>query len=50
MKVKAKKRFYDVKEKLTRVVGDEFNVTKERFNELGSYVEEIKEEKKKKGE
>jgi len=50
MKVRTSKRFYDTKEKETRKVNDEFTVTKERFEELGNYVEEVKEVKKKKGE
>lgn len=55
MKVRAKKRFYDLKEKELRKPNDEFIVNKERAEELnasafGRLVEEVKEDKKKSGE
>lgn len=52
MKVKAVKKFRDLKEKKVRQEGEIFEVTKKRFEEINStsfgvLVEEIKEEKKK---
>lgn len=57
MKAKALSRFMDLKEGTIREVGDEFILSKERFEEitaLGEFIEEIlepeeKPEKKKKG-
>lgn len=48
MKVQAKKRFYDRKEKELRLPNDEFVVSKERGEDLSSlsFVIEVKEEKK----
>ena len=34
MKIKALKRFQDYKENVVREVGDEFEVTEERYNEI----------------
>ena len=53
MKVKTIVKFRDLKEKKLRKIGEEFEVTKKRFEEInstkyGKLVEEIKEEKKKK--
>lgn len=53
MKVKTIVKFKDLKEKKLREVGEEFEVSKERFKEInstkyGKLVEEVKEEKKKK--
>ncbi len=53
MRVKTIVKFKDLKEKKLREVGEEFEVSKERFKEInstkyGQLVEEIKEEKKKK--
>lgn len=53
MKVKVLKQFRDKKEEADRKVGDEFIVSKERFEEInstwaGKLVEEIKEENLKK--
>lgn len=53
MKVKALVKFKDLKEKKTRKIGEEFEVTKKRFEEInstkyGKLVEEIKTTKKKK--
>ncbi|PCR98987.1 hypothetical protein [Lactococcus fujiensis] len=49
MKVKAIKVFIDLKEDVQRKVGDEFEVTKERFEELKvklpDYVTEVTEPK-----
>lgn len=51
MKIKALKRFQDYKENVIREVGDEFEVTGERYNEIvnglakfgdGDWVEEVK--------
>lgn len=52
MKVKALKRFHDKKEKQTREIGNIFEVSKKRFEEINSaghgvLVEELKEELKK---
>lgn len=52
MKVKAIKRFKDLKENKIRKVGEEFIVNKKRFEEInsteyGKLVEEVKEDKKK---
>lgn len=50
MKIKAIRCFYDLKDDKYRNVGDEFEVTKARFDELNKlvagFVEEIEEEKK----
>lgn len=50
MKIKVTRCFYDLKDDKYRNVGDEFEVTKVRFDELNKlvagFVEEIKEEKK----
>lgn len=50
MKIKVTRCFYDLKDDKYRNVGDEFEVTKARFDELNKlvagFVEEIKEEKK----
>lgn len=50
MKIKATRCFYDLKDEEYRDVGDEFEVTKARFDELNElvagFVEEIEEEKK----
>lgn len=53
MKAKAIVKFRDLKEKKLRQIGEEFEVSKERFKEINStkygvLVEEVKEEKKKK--
>lgn len=48
MKVKTKVKFQDAKEDKVREIGSEFEVSKERFEELQKYVEEVKETKKKK--
>lgn len=50
MKVKTLVEFKDLKEKITRKFGEEFEVNKARFKEInstkyGKLVEEIKEEK-----
>lgn len=55
MKVKTTQRFFDRKEKQTREIGDEFEVTKTRLDEILSVGELVKvvEEKssaKKKGD
>lgn len=50
MKVKVLEKFKDLKENLIRNPGDEFTLTKKRFEEidkkLPGYIEEIKEVKK----
>lgn len=55
MKIRALRRFEDYKEDVIREVGDEFEVTKARFEEIknglakfgeGDWVEEVKEETK----
>ncbi|CDZ74862.1 Hypothetical protein ING2D1G_0703 [Peptoniphilus sp. ING2-D1G] len=47
MKVKAVIEFFDLKEKKLRGVGDEFEVSNERFSEIltkgGKWIEEVKE-------
>ena len=53
MKARALKRFYDLKEKSIREVGDEFEVTAKRVDEInstpsGTLIEVIKEKKKRK--
>lgn len=53
MRVKTIVKFKDLKEKKLREIGEEFEVSKERFKEInstkyGKLVEEVKEEKKKK--
>ena len=53
MRVKTLVKFRDLKEKKLREVGEEFEVTKKRFEEInstkyGKLVEEVEEEKKKK--
>lgn len=54
MKVRALKRFFDLKENELREIKDEFIVNKERAEELTAspspWVKEIKEDKKKSGE
>ena len=48
MKVRTLVRFNDLKEGVTREVGDEFTCTKARFAEIrkvGPFVEEVKAEK-----
>lgn len=52
MKVKAVKKFKDLKDKKVREIGDVFEVNKKRFEEInsteyGKLVEEVKEDKKK---
>lgn len=48
MRVRAINSFYDLKEDVKREVGDEFNVSETRFNEIitkgGNWVEEITQE------
>lgn len=50
MKIKTLKNFKDLQEGISRVTGDVFVVSKERFEEINSklpgFVEEVKEEKK----
>lgn len=50
MKIKATRCFYDLKDDKYRDVGDEFEVTKTRFDELNElvagFVDVIEEEKK----
>lgn len=52
MKVKVLEKFKDLKENTLRNPGDEFNLTKDRFEEINKklpgYLEEIKETKKSK--
>lgn len=47
MKVKAVIEFFDLKEKKLRIVGDEFEVSNERFSEIltkgGKWIEEVEE-------
>lgn len=48
MKVRVLIKFNDLKEKLVREVGDEFIVSKSRYEEIltaGDLIEEVKEEK-----
>ena len=48
MRVRTINSFYDLKEDIKREVGDEFNVSETRFNEIitkgGNWVEEITQE------
>lgn len=48
MRVRTINSFYDLKEDVKREVGDEFNVSETRFNEIinkgGNWVEEITQE------
>lgn len=52
MKVRAKIKFRDLKEKVIREIGDEFEVTKARYEEIkekgGDWLEIIEEPAKKK--
>lgn len=52
MKVKVLEKFKDLKENVIRNPGDEFTLTKDRFEEINKklpgYLEEIKETKKSK--
>ena len=52
MKAKVLKKFRDLKEDVIRNAGDEFTLTKDRFEEINKklpeYLEEIKETKKSK--
>lgn len=54
MKIKVLKPFRDLKENTERKVGDEFTVTKKRFDEidkgLPGYVEEVKDNGKQKSD
>lgn len=48
MKVRVLERFKDLKENVMREIGDEFIVSKSRYEEIltaGDLIEEIKEEK-----
>ena len=49
MRVITKVKFKDLKDKKTREIGEEFVVSKERYDEIlkvGKFVEEVKEEVK----
>ena len=48
MQVKTTKRFFDLKEKKTRDVGDVFEVNKTRFEDIKHLTSEVKEKPKKK--
>lgn len=54
MKVKAVIEFFDLKEKKLRIVGDEFEVSNERFSEIltkgGKWIEEVEVKKIEKAE
>lgn len=50
MRVITKVKFKDLKDKKIREIGEEFVVSKERYDEIlkvGKFVEEVKEEEKK---
>lgn len=46
MKVKTTKRFTDLQEEQVRELGDVFEVTKARFEQIKDYVEVVKEVEK----